>query len=154
MKISTGWVVVADGGRARLFAMEKGISSLYQMPDGEMEGPHRRNRDIKTDKPGRAFDSTGQHRHALEPHSDPARNDERHFLKSVVDRVDAARKDGALTGVIVVAPPRVLGELRALMPPALSKIVTHEVDRDLAHATIDDIRDHVGEAIFPANAKR
>ncbi|MGE0736310.1 MAG: host attachment protein [Alphaproteobacteria bacterium] len=148
------WVVVADGGRARLFAMEKGPASLYQMPDSEFEGPHRRNRDIMADKPGRSFDSSGQHRHALEPHSDPARNDERHFLKTVVDRIDAAHKHGEFSGLVVVAPPRVLGEIRAMLPHALSKIVTHEVGRDLAHATIGDIRDHLVKAMTLSSDQR
>jgi len=149
MKTSKNWVVVADAGRARLFAMEKGPASLYQMPDGDMEGPHRRGREIMADRPGRAFDSKGQHRHALEPHTDPERNDERQFLRSVVDRLDAARKVGGLTGLVVIAPPRVMGEIRAMLPAALAKIVTHELGRDLAHATIDDIRKHLANVLLP-----
>ena len=148
------WVVVADAGRARLFAMDRGPSTLYQMPDAEMEGPHRRGRAIMADRPGRTFDSTGQHRHALEPHTDPERNDELRFLKSVVERIHRAHKGREVEKLVLVAPPRVLGDFRAMLPAGLRKIVTHELARDLAHAPIEDIRDQLAEIMGPRAAKR
>lgn len=61
------WVVVADSSSCRLFAAGKPIGPLQELeslvhPEGRMHG-----RDLVSGQPGRAFDSKGAGRHAMEP---------------------------------------------------------------------------------------
>ena len=59
------WVLVADQSRARFFTVADSRSALQDM--GELVHPEARDREqtLTSDRPGRAFDSKGQGRHAM-----------------------------------------------------------------------------------------
>lgn len=84
-----------------------------------------------SDRPGRTFDSAGAGRHAMSPTSEPQRLAEEQFARALnreLARIFEAHRCGQL---VVIAPPRFLGALRATMPDVLDKTVTCTVTKDL-----------------------
>lgn len=144
MKKTTLWILVADAGRAQIFARDG--AALVAVADESWRGPHKRGRDLVTDKPGRAIDVGGQRRHAMERHTDPVRVAEHGFFAEVARGLAAAAKQGRFDRLFLVAPARALGDLRAALPKAVLARVTGELRKDLVKATVADLAAHLDKA--------
>ena len=144
-KPPTLWILVADAGRAQVFARDG--AALVAVADESWRGPHKRGRDLVTDKPGRAIDVGGKHRHAMEPHTDPVRVAEQAFFAAVARDLAAAEKAGRFDRLILAAPARALGDLRAALPKAVAARIGAEIRKDLTKATLPDIAAQVAKAL-------
>ncbi|MBK5940173.1 host attachment protein [Halochromatium roseum] len=71
MSEATMWLLVADEARAALHAADTPKGPLSEVQDFIDAANRLPDRDLVTDRPGRAFDSSGEGRHALEPHTEP-----------------------------------------------------------------------------------
>jgi len=140
------WVLIADGSRARLFVREPD-SSLSPALDQELIGTNLPSREIASDRPGRTFDSGGQGRHAKEPPTDPARHAQSEFAREIANLLDDKRKTHAFDRIVVVAPPRFLGELRSMMPQQLQDLVTAEVAKDLTKSPTHVLKDQLTDLL-------
>jgi protein required for attachment to host cells len=148
MKQAVTWIVLADGRRALVLQRRAG-AGLEPVPGGELHGDvHRRSREIDSDRPGRSGDSTGPHRHAMEPRSDPHQHEESVFVKSVADWLDERLRAGAFERLIVVAPPRALGDMRQAYSPAIRAAIQAELAKDLLGTPIPDIELHLRDTMF------
>jgi len=65
------WVVTAESSRARIFAVENRIGPMRELEDIAHTEGRTRDQDMVSDRPGRAFDSSGENRHAMERQVDP-----------------------------------------------------------------------------------
>ncbi|MGD8810686.1 MAG: host attachment protein [Gammaproteobacteria bacterium] len=128
MKKQKTWIVVADGSKAKVF-LDAGGGKIELK--SETAVPHPPSRDIDADRPGRTFDSGGQGRHAMEPPTDPHEKAEADFLNDLAKDLNAAHEKKAFDQLIVIAPPRALGVLRAAYGKQLAKAVAQEVTHDL-----------------------
>lgn len=128
MKKPVTWILIADGSRAKIF--QAAGKAKIQMKS-ELSSPHLANRDLVSDRPGRAFDSTGQGRHAMQPPSDPHEKAESDFLRSVAKQLEESRQKKQFYKLVVVAAPRALGTLRGIFPGQLTSAVTQEIAHDL-----------------------
>lgn len=120
------WFVIADGMHARVLKRESMHGALEPALDHELIEPaaHGFSRDLGDDKPGRAFDTGAGGRHAMEPRSDPHELAKRGFARRVAQLVNDAAARDAFERLVLVAPPRTLGEIRAeIAPPAAERIV-------------------------------
>jgi protein required for attachment to host cells len=132
MKRPVTWILIADGGRAKIFkAASKGRIEEKE----EMATALPPTRDLVSDRPGRTFDSMGQGRHAKEPPTDAHEKAESDFLRSVCKKLDAACQNKEFDRLIVVAAPRALGTLRQMFPGQLADMVTKEISHDLTGFT-------------------
>jgi protein required for attachment to host cells len=138
------WILVADGARARVFINEGSGQGVRELPDRSFTGSRLRSRDLGSDRPGRTFDTAGCGRHAMAPPSDPHRQAEREFLKAVVDWLTDREQAGQFDHLVIIAPPRALGELRQLLPKTLIRKLAQEIDLDLSRATASEIEAHLG----------
>jgi protein required for attachment to host cells len=62
-----------------------------------------------------------------------------HFAKEIAGRINKAAASGEMKEIVIVAPPRVLGEIRKELSPKAQAAVKGEIDRDLARHTLPDI---------------
>jgi protein required for attachment to host cells len=147
MKKTVTWVVVADGARARLFANEGPGKGLTPIPNGDMAGDHQPARNINADRPGRTFDSSGEARHAKEPSGDPHRNAKRDFAHLVAARLDDGNKQHAFDRLVLVAPPRALGDLRACLENGVRAKVSAELNKDLTHLKDHELPGPIGAVL-------
>ena len=111
VKISQGdWVVVCDGAKA-LVLENVGDSAFPNLKTKEVyqqEDP--KTREQGTDAPGRAINSVGARRSAMEQ-TDWHEQAEQRFLQRLAAHLDAAVNSGHAKSLIVVASPRALGVL-------------------------------------------
>lgn len=145
----TTYVLIADGARARLFVVEEGTAALKPALGQEFIGTNLPSREIASDRPGRSFDSAGLGRHAMEPPTDPHRHAERVFAQEVVAVLEDARQKNAFQRLVVVAPPKALGDLRSEFSDALRNRVIAELHKDLTKVAIHDLPSHLAEILRP-----
>jgi protein required for attachment to host cells len=141
------WVLIADGFRARLFSNSGVGKGLEPALDQEFIGINIESSDIASDRPGRSFDSAGEGRHAMEPSTDPKRHAKQAFAHDIAGILEAARKNNSFDRLIVVAPPRALGDLRSEFSVELQRMVTAEMNKDLTQVSIHELPDHLGKVM-------
>ncbi len=141
----TTWVVVADGTRARILEASSANGPLNEI-DGLVHPEGRlRDRELTSDLPGRAFDSGGQGRHAMESKVDPKRQEHIRFAAELADFLEAARVAHKFDELVIVAAPTFLGQLRDKLSRAITRLITSQIDKDLTLLSVDDIRTRLPE---------
>lgn len=145
MKPTTTWIVIADGARARVLQNDGPGKGVLALTDLVFEGDHSTSSEIATDRPGRAFDSVGNARHAMDPTSDPHEQLKVQFVKHVA-RVLEHRAD-AYHRLILVAPPQALGLLRKSLPASVTRKITGELGKDLTHLPNSELPAHLGSLL-------
>lgn len=138
-------VLVADHGSARFFRANGHGRGLDLA--AEMRFDHPRGQDIMADRPGRAFDSKGDHRHAMEPSTDPARVVEEKSARQVAERLGEMQRTGMADRIFLVMPPRMMGDVRRFLDGATRKAVAGEMTKDFTKATGDELVAHLKETI-------
>lgn len=138
MRAQTMYVVVADGGRAKLFLRHPQALQLLQ----ELEPPaaaasSRRQR-------GRVFESISGTRHYLEPRLDQHARERRAFAEQVAAAINSLYDTGAEYELAIAAPARVLSELRPRLGPTATRSLVQEIAKDLTKATKEDLMDRFG----------
>ena len=143
LKLHPGeWVVVCDGAKAlvlenvgdEMFPNLK-TKEVYQQ---EVPATHEQG----TDQPGRSFASVGSARSAMEQ-TDWHEQDERRFLEKLAARLDAAVQSGEVKALVIAAPPRALGALRAAYTPGMRNVLTAEIDKDFVKMPVHEIEKHL-----------
>ena len=147
MKKTLTWILIADGARARILCSEGWGSGLTPVT-GEIEGGRRPTNEIGTERPGRVHDRAGPGRHAMEPRVDWHEFEKQQFAKQMAKHLNQAAKRKAFDRLVLVAPPRALGDLRATLDKQTSTMVMAELDKDLTHVSDHDLPAHL-EKIMP-----
>jgi len=136
------WVVVCDGAKA-----------LVLENAGDAISPNLKTREVYeqknlpthaqgTDVPGRAINSVGDARSAMEQ-TDWHDRAEQSFLENLVKRLDAAVSAGEAKSIILAAPPRALGMIRPALTDALRAAVRVEIDKDLVKMPVHEIEKYI-----------
>lgn len=143
MKATTTWFLIADGARARIVVNEGPGKGLRAAMDHEFAASHAPSRDWGSDKPGRTGSGAGGARHAVQPKTDFHEFAKERFATEMAGLLDAAATDGAFDRLVLVAPPKVLGNLRGAMRNGAQKKVTGELAKDLTHVPVRDLAGHL-----------
>ena len=139
------WILVADGGRAHVVAVTFDAEGRHLETVTEMQADNRSSREIASDKPGRGFNNPGgnQQRHAMPPSTDPHEHAQMEFVDDVVNYLTDKRKHGKFDNLIVIAPPKVMVEVRNKMPKPLAEALDGEIVKDLTKIPLDDLPKHL-----------
>lgn len=131
-------VVVADGEKMLFFRNEGDGEFLNLTVERKREHDNPPDRAMKTDAPGRAFSSVGAGRSAYEE-TDFHRLEESKFAAETANllKVRALRND--FESLVIVAPPRTLGELRKHYHKEVEKRLTGEIAKDLTGHPVEEI---------------
>ncbi len=81
------WVLVADNSRARIFLAETRNGPLLEIEALAHPESRLHAQELTSDLPGRAFDSGGQGRHAMELEVEPKQHEVHAFAKQISDRL-------------------------------------------------------------------
>lgn len=147
MKAIRTWIVIADAARARILLHEGAGHGLQQIPDYDFRGIKNTAQDIQADRPGRSFDSAGEGRHAMEPHSDSVREEKKRFVAKIADLLDEQLGKKAYDRLIIVAAPEALGDLRAAFSAAVTQAVYAELPKDLTKVPNDKLESHLQDTL-------
>lgn len=142
MKLPKRLYVIADGGRARFVAMDDAgdFHTLSSFVSSEM---HQRSSDLGRDRPSRVKESANVARHAVEPKHDLHDAVKEDFVRHVAAAVDQEHSERKFDELVLVAPPRVLGELRDQLSKAMAKVVANELQKDLTKVPDHELRSHL-----------
>jgi protein required for attachment to host cells len=112
-------IVVADGARARFFEPQHDAHALVHASQADLVAPDSRlpNREIMSDRPGR------------EPTHDPHKMEKHNFTAALARTLDEIC--GQYDRLVLVAPPRSMGELDTLLSTQVKNAVSHRVPKDL-----------------------
>lgn len=147
MKGVRTWVLIADGARARVVINDGPGKGVQQVFEDEFLGVNAPGRDLASDRPGRTFDSGGQGRHAMEPSSNPKDVEKHHFVEGLGKVLTDGLNKGSFDRLVLVAPPKVLGDLRATLSKNVQAKVTGELNKDLTHISLNDLPEHLGAVL-------
>lgn len=147
MKKIVTWIVLADSARARVVSNEGPGRGVITAPDKVFQGANLSGREIQADRAGRTFDSAGQGRHAMEPRTDPRDVAKQDFIRQVAAFLDDENNRGAFDRLIVVAPPKALGLMRAALSEQVKSRITGELNKDLIDVPIRELADHLGDVL-------
>jgi protein required for attachment to host cells len=149
MKPKKTWIVIADGMHARILRQDKRGAPLVPALDRELYEPaaHGFSRDLKSDAPGRGFDGAGA-RHAMEPRVDPKTHEKQMFAKRVAELINGAALRKTFDQLVLVAPPKTLGELRTQLGGPAKKAVIGELSHDLVKTPISELPQHLADVLI------
>ena len=132
------FVLVADGRKSLFFRNEGDADFPNLVVEREHDQPDAKDRDIKTDGPGRAFSSVGAGRSALEEADFHQQAEDRFAVETAKMLDDWARRNAA-DALVVVAPPRMLGELRKHYHKEVARRLVAELPKDLVNVPVPEI---------------
>ena len=150
MKHPLTWVMVADGGAARVYRTtgETGAHQrqLELVPGGAFSrldhaqlGPHS-----SENSPRSARDSGhGASRQTPAAREATKRRAEEEFIATVLAWIGKPEHLAAFERLIIAAPPRTLGEIRAALSPALKERIHGEIHGDLTKLPIKELEQRV-----------
>jgi protein required for attachment to host cells len=140
------WAAVADGGKA-LILVNDGTDQapvLSVVARNEIENPPALQQG--TDKPGRRSGSGPDQRSAMET-TDWHEFEESRFVDEFAGRLNRSAQRGLFERLILVAPPKVLGQLRASLSGQAASCVVVEIGSDLTGHPVDEIEKHIAKAL-------
>jgi protein required for attachment to host cells len=133
------WVLVGDGRRA-LFFQNHGDADLLDLRVLETRiDDNPATRDQGSDAPGRAYASAGAHARSAVENADWHELEEARFARAMAERINAAAESGELKEIVIVAPPRTLGEIRKDLSVKAQGKVRGEIDKDLTKHPLHEI---------------
>jgi protein required for attachment to host cells len=139
-------IVVADQAEAIFYD----VPSLEARPKevGRISDPlaHQHNRDLASDRPGRAYESVGHARHAIARENDPRQQEAVRFARRISCRLDDALHRDEFDELLVVAGPPFLGLLRKEISEQVRRRVVHTIHKDLVHSPVEVLREHLPES--------
>jgi protein required for attachment to host cells/ribosome-associated translation inhibitor RaiA len=126
------WIVVLDGAQARFFALRQGEEGqVFEETAAALTASPR-----EGSKPGRGF-ATGKARGVVEPRQNVRKLEKHDFIHDVADMLDAAAGKRTYAQLVLVAPPRSLGELREVLSERVLGSLIHEIPKTLTKLPTD-----------------
>ncbi len=139
------WIVVADRTTATLYELEgRSLAKREELshPEGRLQ-----DREIDTDRQGRAFDSHGEGRHAMERAQSPSEREGEKHAHAIAAAITEARTNGGAERFFLVAEPGFLGQLRAAMDDTDAALVEGSVQKRLTDADQDTLKKALSEVL-------
>ncbi len=138
-------VLVADGRKA-LFLRNEGDEKFpnlvtarvikHDNPATHLQG---------SDRPGRVYESSSHRRSSIEP-TDWHVIEEHRFAKEVAALVEKYINAEEARALVVVAPARTLGDLRAEFATTVRNRIVAEITKDLTKHPLSEIENHLLQA--------
>jgi protein required for attachment to host cells len=139
------WYVIADGGRARFVERDE-TGAFRTIVSFDSSERHERSHDLGRDRPPRVKESANAARHAVEPRRDLHDAAKEDFVKLVAEELDAEHGRGQFDKLVLVAPPRVLTDLKQHLSKPVAKLVVDGLQKDLTKVSDHDLAQHLAPA--------
>ena len=150
MHLQHGTSVFVTDGRKALLLRNDGDA---EFPDLRLiqkwEAPAPSGRDLTTDAPGRVFSSRGgSSRRSSYDEQDLHEQAETRFAGHIADVMNDRASEDPTNDLVLVAPPRTLGQLRKHLRREVSERISLEIPKDLVKHPLPEI-----ERILAAHAE-
>jgi protein required for attachment to host cells len=132
-------VMVGDGARA-LFLRNRGTRANVELVlERQVDQENPPTREQGTDRPGRRPGSDGVSQSAV-GETDFHQLAEQKFAARIADDLYRMGHAQEFAALVVVAPPRMLGDLRAALHPEVTQRIVAEVPKDLTGHPLPEIQ--------------
>jgi protein required for attachment to host cells len=132
------FVAVADGEKMLLFRNEGDGEFPHLMIVEETEQESLPNRELRRDIPGRSFSSVGPGRSGYDE-ADSRQIGEDRFAADTAAMLNRRALQNEFESLIIVAPPRTLGELRRYYHDELQRRLSGELAKNLTNVPVNEI---------------
>ena len=143
--MQTTWVLAADAAGGVIYTTSGGRAELVEHQHFAHPQSRLHDRELTTDLPGRAFDSAGQGRHAMEQQVDPKKHEAERFAGELAEYLHRACSAGECEKLYIVAPPTFLGMLRERYSKPVAQALKMEMDNHLVARKPDELRKRLPE---------
>lgn len=138
------WVLVANAACARLFEAGSSDGQMVELagfasPESRLHGS-----EFTSERAGRVQESATSARHGIEPRVDPHDKASMQFAHGLAEMLERGRVEHEYARLVLVAPPRFLGQLRGALAEQVSRLVVESLDKDVSRASIDEIEAMLG----------
>jgi protein required for attachment to host cells len=133
------FVVVADGKKMLFFRNEGDADYPKLEVERKREQEDLKDAEMKTDEPGRTFDASGGAGRSSYEETDFHQLEEDRFAHETADMLKRWALRNDFESLIVVAPPRTLGELRKHYHKEVEKRLAGEIAKDLTGHPVPEI---------------
>ncbi len=137
------WILVAESSRAKIFEQEAPRGDLRELQAFDHESSRLNDIDLVSSAPGRAFDSKGMGRHAIEPDTDPKVNETHIFARLLAQHLDKGLEKNHFKKLVVMAPPEFLGILRDTFSAQINHLIVAEINKNLVRESVESIQAHL-----------
>ena len=139
------WVLIADGEKALFLENRTDDENPFLEVHREEHHENPPNREQAANRPGRFNDGPNVQRSAVAD-TDWHRLEKERFADELADILYKQAHKGAFKELVIVAAPRVLGDLRPKLHKEVTDKVVAEIDKDLTNHPMDEIEKIVGAA--------
>jgi protein required for attachment to host cells len=133
------FVVVADGKKMLFFRNEGDSEFLKLEVDRKREQELPADRDLKRDESGRTFDASGGAGRSAYEETDFHQLEEDRFAAETAELLKKGALRNEFESLIIVAPPKTLGELRKHYHKEVEKRLAGEIAKDLTGHPVTEI---------------
>lgn len=142
----TTWFLIADGSRMRLFE-SRGHKEPWDLIDSkEVEKARKPSRELGRERPGRGHKTGPDSRFAMNG-SEPHDKLEGEFLGDLARMLNKSAHEEKFDQLVLAAPPRALGVMRAKFQPHLTAKYIGVFDKDLTNMPDNDLIDYFKERL-------
>ncbi len=126
-------VVVADGEKLNLFSNtgDEANLALTALPEPDVESANK---------------GSGADRHNSSANPDNNQAEEDEFAGGIANMLNKRVLQGGIADLVIIAAPKTLGELRKSYHKKLSEVLRHEIAKDLAGHSLQDIEKAIAAA--------
>ena len=140
MKLPKNTLVLVADGRKMLFLRNHGDEAQMDLHlEAHQEQDNPPTREQGTDVPGRTFSSVGSRRSAMEQ-TDFHQIEEDRFAAEAANILRDRALNGDFKTLVIVAPPRTLGELRKHYHKEVASRIVEELHKDLTGFPVNEIQ--------------
>ena len=141
------WVLVADGKRGAILQNDGPGRGLTALPGHQYETELPPDRELRSDRPGRVFESADASRHGMTPTVDLHRQEKERFVTRIAGIVEQAAQQGEFDRLVVVAPPQALGDLRSALGKNAQARLAGELNKDLTMMQPAEVAERIGDIV-------
>lgn len=137
-------LVLVGDGRSALFMRNVGQPTRIKLEVVQLlrhETPP--NRDIAADRPGRVVSGPGGHIKSAVEDTDWHHLEEARFVHTVADAISRTATAEPDLSVVVVMPPKALGNFREAVSPSVQRHIVAEIHKDLTSYGVREIERHL-----------
>ena len=139
--MSNKWVLVADSSCAKVFKASGG-DVLHEIADLVHFQSKMHEQEITSDLPG-SYAGKGGSKHNFEGQTGKKEHEATIFAKEINEQLETGLNKGQFNKLIIIAAPTFLGVLREILNPNISKLITHEINKDLVKFSTPEIKSHL-----------
>jgi len=142
-KKQTIWICVGNGAGFRVFSSPGLGGDLEQIATWASPDARKLTRELGAERPGRSQAAPGQARHGYANKEDWHQQAEKETAKKMSDYLNRKHHANKFDRVVVIAPPKTLGQVRPALKFRDQPGVVREYPKDLANLSIHELKSYL-----------